>query len=648
MLVPVLPPPPGVPERWTAAPGLFDRAELLAQITAALEPGALPRRTAVVVVEVDRLRTIEAALGREGRDAAMLVVAGRLQAQLRSGEPLARIADDQFAVLCKDLADGDPAIALAARLVAVVARPLVVEGSGLLVTAGAGVAFDGQGSSAADMLHEALAARTPLPRRRPLAVEIYDHARRVAGHDRRHLADDLRAGIDGGDLRIAYQPLVTLHDRAVVGVEALVRWAHPTLGTLDPPRFLPVAVDSGLMPRIDAWVLQQACRQAALWSASFPGRREPAMTVNVSVQQLAVPGYVDTVAAALDAVGLPSRRLVLDIAEASFADDAVVLEALGALKDLGVRLFLDDFVTGNAALSWLTRFPLDGIKLEAAVVRRVDTGKRERSLVEAVCGMARAFDLEVVAEGVETPQQAQLLEDVGCTTAQGHLFGRPTAADGLRAVLSVALPRAVAAPQRDAAVVPGSMVTMREAAGALGVSASTVRRWSEDGRLAAVRTTGGHRRFLVDEIRRLRSETAPSGVRLRRVQFPEGMCRCTAAIVRDRSESIVRAGLEATYETRRAGWFAEEGRASAERWLLALADGLGAGAYDGAAAATSALVRQARLGGATTVELVTFLDRACAGLLRLVSEAPEAREELPAARRICAALRHQALEDSDG
>ena len=365
------------------------------------------------------------------------------------------------------------------------------------------------------------------------------------------------------------------------------------------------------------------------------------MTVNVSTRQLTDPDFVSLVAAALRAEAIAPERLALDITEGAFHDDPSVPEVLHELREMGVRLFLDDFITGNAALTWLTRFPLSGLKLEGAVVRGLGTDPKVRALLDAVCGMAAAFELDVVAEGVEAEEQATILEELGCVVAQGYLFSRPVPAPQLEAMLGRALPPAAPAASAGA---PAS-VTMGDAADALGVSPSTVRRWADEGRLTAVRTSGGHRRFLVDDVRRLSSASRESGARLRGVEPPDHALPHAAALLDERRAAIVSAGLNATYESSSGGWFGEpEGRAQVEHWLLALSEALASGTYAPAIEATVALTRRAALGGATTVERVTFLDRSCAVLLRML-DTEAARDELAGARRVCAVLRHHALED---
>lgn len=626
--------------------GLPNRALLLERIDQALTTADQTGRVATVVIDIDRFRPVVNSLGHEAGDQVLVAIAARLRNMLRPGDTLARVADDEFAVVCRAPSDGE-AVALAARLVEAITPPIVVDEEEIFLTGSAGVAFAGPGASPMSLMHDASAATQRAQGRARGSVEVFDPSRRKRLVERLKIESDLHRGLDNGELRVVYQPLVSLRDRTVVGVESLIRWAHPTLGLVAPARFLPVAEQTGLIKRIGEWVLREACQQGASWASSFRDARPPTMTVNVSTQQLTDPGFVGLVSEALSVARLAPQQLVLDITEGAFHDDPSVVEILHELKALGVALFLDDFVTGNAALSWLTRFPLDGVKLEATFVAGLGSDRKVRPLLEAVCGMADAFDLQVVAEGVETEEQASILEELGCYVAQGYLFSRPVPAGQLAPFLAGGLAPvavAVAGSVPEVAAV-GATVTMRQAAESLGVSVSTVRRWADGGRIGAARTKGGHRRLVLDDVRRLRAAVEPRPARVRRVQLPGRVLPNTAGFLREHVETVLNAGLKSTYEARCGGWFAEEGgRVHVAQWISALADACDSGDYDTAIEATATLTLRARI-GATAMERVTFVDRSCSALLRLLSETDATRDELPAARRVCAALRHRALED---
>lgn len=610
--------------------------------------GDRSQRIAAILLVVERYGPTGRHPPGESDDDLLATVAARLRTSIGPHDTLARVAGSEFTVLCHGVGDSGQAVSLTARLIAAVTEPIVVGGRELFMTARAGIALAPSGTSAAGLIGEASAAMRDAPRPTRGSVEVFHASMGTRGLDEADTDHDLRRGLREDELRVAYQPLVSLRDRSVVGVESLVRWAHPTRGQVAPARFLPLAERSGLITQIGSWVLSEACRQAAAWSASFADRETPTMTVNVSTRQLVDPGFPSLVGAALATAQLASDRLVLDITEDALHNSSSVDAILSELKALGVGLFLDDFTTADAAVSWLTRFPLDGVKLEPDFVGRLGLDPAVRALLKAVCGMATAFELKVVAEGVETEEQAAILEDLGCESAQGFLFSRPVQAGELEPLLAAGLPRLVAVPAEDAPYAADATVTMRAAADALGVSPSTIRRWVDSGRLTARRTQGGHRRFLADDVRRLRTASNPDGPRMRRVRPPERPLPHTAAFVASSGASIVNAGLEATYEAPHSGWFTEDyGRAIAERWLGKLSDALASGDYARGIEATMLLTRRARLGGATAVERVTFLDRSCSVLLRMLSETEDTRGELPAARRLCSTLRHHALADMD-
>jgi diguanylate cyclase (GGDEF)-like protein/excisionase family DNA binding protein len=630
-----------------ATTGLPNRVLLLDRVESALAHGHDAGRAAVLVLGIERFDAVRESVGHEAAEEVLRAIAVRLSAAVGRADTLARIGDDEFAVVCAPGGDGGHAITLAAQLVAAVAAPIFADEREIALTARAGIAFAAPGTSPTKLVRNASVALHRARRAGRGGVEVFDGSMRPQLAERLNLESDLRQGIERGELRVLYQPLVSLLDRTVVGVESLVRWAHPTRGLIPPAHFLPMAEQSGQITAIGSWILAEACRQAAAWADAFGDREPPAMTVNVSTRQLTNPHFVSLVADRLDATGLAAHRLVFDVTEGAFHDDPSVPEVLHELKALGVRLFLDDFLTGNAALTWLTRFPLAGLKLEAPFVRGLGEDPSVRRLLGAVCGMAAAFELEIVAEGVESEEQATILSELGCEVAQGYLFSRPVPACGLETMLARALPRAASAATPGTPAAAPASVTMHDAAVALGVSPSTVRRWADAGRLTAIRTSGGHRRFLVDDVRRLSSESRSTGAQVREVELPDHALPRTAALLEQRRAELVRTALAATYETRGAGWFAEpEGHAHVERWLDALASALGAGDYGPAIKATGALARRSSLGGVATVERVTFVDRTCAVLLRML-DGEQGSGELHAAQRVCAVLRRQALADVD-
>ncbi len=235
----------------------------------------------------------------------------------------------------------------------------------------------------------------------------------------------LHRALKRGELRLFYQPEVALPDGRTLGVEALIRWQHPDRGLLAPAAFLPVAEASGLIVPIGTWVISEACRQLAAWQSAHPALASLGVWVNVSPRQLAQPGLVDVIRRALDRTGLDPTRLGLELTEAAFLDASSVGGTLVALKGLGVRLALDDFGTGYSCINYLKALPIDVIKIDRSFVAGLGSDPRDEAIVTAIVGLARAFGLSTIAEGVETPDQLARIWTLGCDRAQGYYLGRP-------------------------------------------------------------------------------------------------------------------------------------------------------------------------------------------------------------------------------
>lgn len=388
------------------------------------------RVVGVLFVDLDRFKRVNDSLGHRAGDRLLREVAERLQLALRGGDSAARVGGDEFAVLVPDLTEETVAIEVAERVKAAIKQPFVVEGREVVVTASVGVAvspvdgadFESLLRSADLAMYEAKAAGR-------------DSVRRLAASSSRGsgmaLETELRRAIENDELWVAYQPQISLAARTVVGVEALVRWEHPTRGQMRPDEFLPLAEEIGLLGEIDQWVLVSACHQLARWRADGAGGLRVA--VNLSDRHLRAGGLRDLVLAALDAVGLPASALEIEVTEKVVATEGdVVLESLASLRALGVRVAIDDFGTGYSSLSRLRTLPVDVVKIDQSFVREIVDSKAPVPLVTSTIAMAHGLGLEVVAEGVETPDQLKFLTDRGCEMAQGYLLGRPLPVDQLR------------------------------------------------------------------------------------------------------------------------------------------------------------------------------------------------------------------------
>ncbi|MEX2195242.1 MAG: EAL domain-containing protein [Thermoleophilaceae bacterium] len=381
---------------------------------------------AVLVIDIDRFRVVNERFGLAGGDHVLKTVGPRLARGLRDSDTVAHLGEDLFAVACEDLADEHEAIELAARLQRAVGRPVDVDGQSLQLAASIGVALAATGGGQAeDLVRDAEYAALGARERGGGRWEVFDPALRSRLVDRLELELELRTGIEGGELRVHYQPVTALDAETLVGYEALVRWEHPERGLLHPGDFLPVAEESGLDVPLGSFVLREACRQVVAWGDEDPEWEHVGLGVNVSARQLDQPGFVGEVAEVLAETGIRPARLRLELTETDLMHSADPVGTIERLKKLGVRVILDDFGTGYSSLSHLRSFPVDGLKIDRSFVADIDTDVQSAQIVDAIVAMARALDLTVVAEGVETQEQLASLAALDCHMLQGFLLGRP-------------------------------------------------------------------------------------------------------------------------------------------------------------------------------------------------------------------------------
>jgi excisionase family DNA binding protein len=361
--------------------------------------------------------------------------------------------------------------------------------------------------------------------------------------------------------------------------------------------------------------------------------------VNVSARQLDHPEFVDDVRRILAASGIDQHRLDMEITETALfsRQPAATAATIEALTRLRVGVVLDDFGTGYSSLSYLSRFPFSGLKLDSSFLHEVEVDPTKRAIVEAVAAMAQSLGLSLVGEGVETVEQASLLAALGCDLAQGYLFARPMAAEDVTPWIRS---RGRQPARRAASLQSDAWISMGEAASALGVSASTLRRWADDGRVAAQRTAGGHRRFSVAGLKRTAATTTRTKLKLSASSdhaFPE-----FAATLEAQGDDLVDVVATGLYERSHAGWFRmDRARRPLRQWVDALSRAFESGAHDEGLAATVRLVQLAEVGGASLLECTLFVERFTAALLALTQRSGDAAAAPQRdARRALAHLRH--------
>ncbi|MEV6349400.1 bifunctional diguanylate cyclase/phosphodiesterase [Actinoplanes sp. NPDC051851] len=407
-----------------------------------------PDRAALIGVDMDGFKTVNDLRGHDVGDAVLAEVGARLQRNLLDGDVAARLGGDEFAVLMRG--DADEAVLAAHRLLAVLGEPYEVDGGQIFLSASVGVASTGE------LLHDADLALRYAKQRGKNRVERYDTGYDELLRRRGTLTGELRHAIERDQLRLVFQPVVALPSTRLVGGEALLRWTHPELGAVRPDEFIPVAEESGLIDRIGAWVLENACRQLAAWLADG---HDIWLSVNVSPKELHNADYAGRVADVLAEYGVPAQRLVLEVTEHAVATDMdELVRRLAELRETGVRIALDDFGAGYSSLTQLRTLPVDILKIDHALVAEPESRTGTAApLVDVVVRLGHRLGLEVLAEGIGTPAQRDVVEEAGCRLGQGSLFGWGVPAEHFesrlkssRSHVSRALPAPRTSPPKDA------------------------------------------------------------------------------------------------------------------------------------------------------------------------------------------------------
>ncbi|SDF43340.1 PAS domain S-box-containing protein/diguanylate cyclase (GGDEF) domain-containing protein [Blastococcus fimeti] len=406
--------------------GLANRALFTDRVEQALRHNARHGdASAVVYIDLDGFKAVNDGLGHQAGDLLLQEVAARLTSTVRGGDTLARLGGDEFAILVEQTTGADEATVAGERVLAALGRPFAIGRQFVTVSGSIGIAVGDSDATSDSMIRDADNAMYAAKAAGRGRVVVFDPAMRAAVVEQQELERALQGALGGGELRLVFQPVVALADERLAGFEALLRWHSPTLGSIPPDRFVPLAEDLDLIGEIGAWVLREACATAAAWRRCVPAARDMTMAVNVSAVQLASPDLVDQIAEALSASGLPASALVLEVTETALVRDPdAAAQRLAALRALGVRLALDDFGTGYSSLSYLRQFTVDVLKIDRSFISTIH-GPELPPIVRALIDLGRTLDLEIVAEGIELEVQRDQLREARCDLAQGYLFAAP-------------------------------------------------------------------------------------------------------------------------------------------------------------------------------------------------------------------------------
>ena len=416
--------------------GLANRALFLDRLAAAV---ARPtERIGLCCVDLDGFKPINDTLGHDVGDELLVAVARRLTYPFAGlAVTVARMGGDTFAMLVEDPGGAEVMVALAREALTRIEQPFTIRGHRVGITASIGVVErPAAGTRTPEVVKDAESALHWARAAGPGRWAVYDPARQADDNTRMTLIASMRSALEGGQFSVVYQPIVGLPGGELRGVEALLRWNHPTLGMLSPETFITLAEESGVITPIGRWVIDTACRQAAQWQLIRPGTA-PFISVNLSPLQAQDPGFVGDVARTLADTELPPELLQLELTESALVEaDSRPLETLQKLSAMGVRIAADDFGSGYSNLAYLRRLPVDALKLSASFIQEVwRDGPADEPIISALAGLAHTLGLNLTVEGVETSEQASRLAALGCDTAQGWYFAPAVPGNQLTALL---------------------------------------------------------------------------------------------------------------------------------------------------------------------------------------------------------------------
>ena len=402
---------------------------------------------AVLFLDLDRFKLINDTMGHDVGDQLLQVIAERLMEAVRRTDAIAmntiaamstsvaRLGGDEFTIMLEDISGTQAVSRICERLIEQVSRPLELRGQEVYTSVSIGIAiYPHDGDSVDVLLKNADVAMYHAKAHGRNNYQFFTESMNQASEERFQLENSMRKALQNNEMKLYYQPQVSVSSGQIVGMEALIRWEHPEKGFISPAAFIPIAEESGLIVQIGEWVIHEACRQSAKWLKS--GFKPVRISVNVSAKQLQEETLVEIIEHSFETYGVDANTLGIELTEtAIILEPKIALTRLEMIKQLGVKLSMDDFGTGYSSLSYLKRFPIDTLKIDQSFIRSVTVDNEDGALVKAIIAMAHALGMDVVAEGVELQEQLEFLGLHGCDTMQGYLFSRPLPAEELETLL---------------------------------------------------------------------------------------------------------------------------------------------------------------------------------------------------------------------
>ena len=420
--------------------GLANRRLFLERVGAVIGE----RQTAVLLLDLDDFKAVNDTHGHQAGDSLLVAVANRLTSCLRGDDLAARLGGDEFGILLQDCPTETVAREVATRVLRSLEEPFEVDGRLLFAHASIGIAEAAPtDDQVANLLSKADVAMYLAKGQGKGRVEVYQETMHTDVLQRIALRTDLEEAINARQFSMHYQPVYAIEDGRLQGVEALVRWDHPERGVLSPAEFIDLANETGLMVPLGHWILNESCRQMAAWQARWPHLATLELSVNLSAVQIRHPSFADDLRAALATSGLAARFLVLELNQSVLTNSAAVIQTLEELKEIGVRIAIDDFGAGYAPLSYVGRFPVDILKIDRSFISALGTSAPEATLAATIVELAGSLNLKTVAEGIEQPEQLALLRTMGCQMGQGYYLARPLTVDNMETLI---LDRLASAP----------------------------------------------------------------------------------------------------------------------------------------------------------------------------------------------------------